>query len=648
MLQNKNSRLLVSDYLILNACFLFMHQLSGVHGPWRSYGKLWLMINVIWAAVSVWNKKNEHWRCQSLVGCMRFIGVNALYMLYATAVIAVFLGVTGFTRFHIIGTYLLYFLVLSLTVTIVFILKRKESDSLTVTYRPQTRPFARHWLELFFIDLFLLGLSYFVVHYFKYGTIIPVDNAKDVPLILSAVWLITSLFTDKFKKAQDRNVLYAASPFVKSYIIGSALMSVVVYALRLFRYSRTLVFGSLLLLLLFELAIVLLRIIQRDKDRREDIETIDDVKRFIKQHELPVDEEEEKVEEAAESVLRENYLKDQQELFQYLQSEIDVQKIDRSRVHVLDTHTLYNIQILENQSLRLFMNLHMLNDIRYLNQYFLQVHAKLKTGGFFILRKRRLENYRERLEGKYPHYIATGLYILHFLWHRAAPKLPLVGRIYFMITKGRNRVITRAELIGRLYFCGFKLIDFARIGDSHWFIAQKLKTPVVEANPTYGPFIKLPRVGYGGELIHIYKFRTMHPYAEFLQEYVYEINDLDETGKFNRDFRLTQWGKVLRKYWLDELPQLYNYIKGDLRLLGVRALSQHYFNLYPKDLQEMRIKYKPGLVPPYYADMPDSFEEIVESERRYLQQKSLAPFRTDVVYFSKAFYNIIFKKAHSK
>ena len=40
-------------------------------------------------------------------------------------------------------------------------------------------------------------------------------------------------------------------------------------------------------------------------------------------------------------------------------------------------------------------------------------------------------------------------------------------------------------------------------------------------NPTYGPFVKLKRVGREGQLIKVYKLRTMHPYAEYLQEYVY-------------------------------------------------------------------------------------------------------------------------------
>lgn len=646
MFRYKRPQLLILDLLILNACFFFMHSISHVHGLSFAYVKLWLVINGIWASVSILNKKFEGRTCQRWWACVRFIGVNALYMLYGTAVIAVFLGLTGFSRYHIIGTHVLYFIALSISVTVVFLLKQK--DALWMPQGEKRRPYSRHVVELFLIDLFLLIIAYSAVHFFKYHTLAPVEKSKEVLLILTSVWLATSLFTDKFKKGQDRNIYYAASPFVKSYFIGSALMSVVVFALRLFQYSRTLIFGSLLLLLIFELPLVLLRLLRKKENSEDDIETIEEVRRFIKQHELPVEDDDAAIAEPADDVLRTVYLKGKTALFNYISRLIDLSRIDRSRVHVMDTNTLYNIQTLENQSLRLFINLHVINDFRFLNQYLLQVHSKLRNGGYFIIRKRRLENYREALEAKYPRYAATLLYILHFLRHRVAPKIPFINKIYFMFSKGKKRVITRAELVGRLYFCGYKLIKFKHIGDSHWFVAQKLTTPIIEQNPSYGPFIRLKRVGYQGSPIYVYKFRTMHPYAEFLQEYVYKTNDLDETGKFYKDFRLTQWGKVLRKYWLDELPQLFNYIKGDLRLLGVRALSQHYFNLYPQDVQDMRIQHKPGLVPPYYADMPSTFEEIVESERRYLLQKKEAPFKTDVVYFGKAFYNIVFKKAHSQ
>jgi len=81
--------------------------------------------------------------------------------------------------------------------------------------------------------------------------------------------------------------------------------------------------------------------------------------------------------------------------------------------------------------------------------------------------------------------------------------------------------------------------------------------------------------------------------------------------------------------------------KRYLNLVGVRALSEHYFSLYPQDLQVKRINFKPGLIPPYYADLPESFDEIVNSEREYLTQKEIAPILTDLNYFIKAISNIL-------
>ena len=140
----------------------------------------------------------------------------------------------------------------------------------------------------------------------------------------------------------------------------------------------------------------------------------------------------------------------------------------------------------------------------------------------------------------------------------------------------------------------------------------------------------------------------MYPFSEFIQKDVFEENNLDASGKFLNDFRITSWGRILRKYFIDEIPQLYNWLRSDINLVGVRAISKHYYSLYPKDLKELRINFKPGLIPPYYADMPTTFEEIVESEVRYLQKKKEKPIVTNMIYFVKALINIIFSGARSK
>jgi hypothetical protein len=219
--------------------------------------------------------------------------------------------------------------------------------------------------------------------------------------------------------------------------------------------------------------------------------------------------------------------------------------------------------------------------------------------------------------------------------------------VYFALSRGRNQVISRAELFGRLSFCGFKITAWEKNGNTLYFLARKAKVPSVDENPSYGPLIRLKRVGYQGQIIFVNKLRTMHPYSEYIQDYLFDQKKLDASGKFSDDFRVTHWGKFFRRWWIDEFPQLVNFMRGDMNLVGVRALSKHYFNLYPKDLQNLRIQFKPGLIPPYYADMPKNFDEIVESERNYLIKKARHPFRTDFVYFFKAWYNIFVKHARS-
>jgi lipopolysaccharide/colanic/teichoic acid biosynthesis glycosyltransferase len=96
----------------------------------------------------------------------------------------------------------------------------------------------------------------------------------------------------------------------------------------------------------------------------------------------------------------------------------------------------------------------------------------------------------------------------------------------------------------------------------------------------------------------------MHVYAEFVQGYVFDKNNLEEGGKFKDDFRITTLGRIFRKTWLDEFPMFINVFKGEMKIFGVRPLSEHFYGLYNPELKEKRIKVKPGLIPPFYAQYP--------------------------------------------
>lgn len=93
---------------------------------------------------------------------------------------------------------------------------------------------------------------------------------------------------------------------------------------------------------------------------------------------------------------------------------------------------------------------------------------------------------------------------------------------------------------------------------------------------------KQKRPGLHGKPFYIYKFRTM-------------TNETDEHGNLlPNEQRITKLGKVLRKLSLDELPQLFNVLKGDISLVGPRPLLMEYLPLYNEE-QARRHEVKPGI-----------------------------------------------------
>jgi lipopolysaccharide/colanic/teichoic acid biosynthesis glycosyltransferase len=318
-----------------------------------------------------------------------------------------------------------------------------------------------------------------------------------------------------------------------------------------------------------------------------------------------------------------------------------------SHTKVLMTTTAFNIENIEESTANAIVNLRKINDIRFVNKFQEAVNEKLPHGGLYIGLVETQEQRRYRLLRKYLPGLAHIYFLFDFIFKRVFPKLPFFKKLYFFVTNGRNRVMSKAEALGRLASCGFRIIDVKEIQNHTYFVGRKDRQPCYDLNPSYGPLFAMNRIGKDGKIIKVYKFRTMYPYAEYLQEYIYEQNKLAAGGKFAEDFRITTWGKFMRRFWLDELPMIINLLKGDIKIVGVRPLSKHYFSLYTKELQEKRIYSKPGLLPPFYVDMPNTLDEIIDSELRYLTAYEKRPFLTDIRYFFSICSNIVFRKARS-
>jgi lipopolysaccharide/colanic/teichoic acid biosynthesis glycosyltransferase len=523
--------------------------------------------------------------------------------------------------------------------------------------------------SLFVLDIAIVLFAFLFAAKVRAGTkrIILAYYRSFIPFLI--IWVGSGVWGEKFSLKSVSNGMALVKKIFKCNIVSISLVLSLMFLFGHFHYSRYIVFSTILISFSLEL-FIFLTVYYAFRFHKENsayattslythskaLEESQGSKFFIdSRNVVPVISNEAyhlptSPEIDTNSILIplwEKYLQSCPQLFDFLNDFLDLTRFNRNGTLILDSETYYNIQNEIENSRQVFINLHMINDLRRFNLYLIRVNEMLVDGGVFVCNGQTITQRKNRFYEKYTPYLGSLLYFVDFVFRRVLPKLPVLQGWYFAITKGQNRALSETEMLGRFYFCGFELIHKREIDGLMHFILKKTKCPKTDPNPTYGPLIRLKRKGKDGKIIYINKFRTMHPYSEYLQDYVYQTNSLQEGGKFADDFRVTSWGAIFRKLWIDELPQFINFLRGELALVGVRALSEHYFSLYPTDMQELRLKVKPGLVPPFYADMPKSFEEIVESERRYIMQKLEKPFRTDWVYFWKSVWNILVKKARS-
>ena len=302
----------------------------------------------------------------------------------------------------------------------------------------------------------------------------------------------------------------------------------------------------------------------------------------------------------------------------------------------------------ESDPVSLLVSPNSINDVRRLNRFFLFCAKRITMGGYFVGRYMPHENVAKNLKDRYTGLFYWPIFILHFIWYRAFPKIPWLNTLYFSLTKGRNRVLSKVEIWGRLSYCGMRVIVESKGNGEIYIIAQRVAFPAQNKRPSYYPIVALEKVGLDGEVIHAHKIRTMFPFSEFLQKRIFEDNGLAPSGKFMNDFRLTEYGVFLRKYWLDELPQIFDWLRGDIKLVGIRATSRHYLSLYPKHFLDLYVQIKSGLIPPIFDESTDGFDQIVDVELTYLQCYCDQPFRTDIRYLIQTFTDIVFKGIRSR
>ena len=140
------------------------------------------------------------------------------------------------------------------------------------------------------------------------------------------------------------------------------------------------------------------------------------------------------------------------------------------------------------------------------------------------------------------------------------------------------------------------------------------------------PFFFQERAGLGGKRFRMMKFRTMRQGADFEKEQLAHLNQSGDARlfKIRDDPRTTQLGRFLRRWSLDELPQLFNVFIGEMSLIGPRPFFEADFGQY-EDHHFRRLDAKPGITGLWQVSGRSEvldFEDVVYLDRQYIEQWS--------------------------
>ena len=174
-------------------------------------------------------------------------------------------------------------------------------------------------------------------------------------------------------------------------------------------------------------------------------------------------------------------------------------------------------------------------------------------------------------------------------------------------------------------------------------IIAAVAIPLKQGSP--GPlFFKQIRIGKNGRPFYIYKLRSMYVDAEERKAELMTDNEMEgHMFKLEDDPRITKVGKFIRKYSIDELPQFFNVLKGDMSLIGTRPPTEDEFYNYERR-HRRRLSMRPGITGMWQVSgrsQITDFEEVVKLDCQYIDEWSLL---LDAKIFFKTIYVVLFHK----
>ena len=207
------------------------------------------------------------------------------------------------------------------------------------------------------------------------------------------------------------------------------------------------------------------------------------------------------------------------------------------------------------------------------------------------------------------------------------------------ITSTISPITTGQKLVKRTFDIIISLIGLVITG-----VLFIIFAPVIFIQSPGRVIFSQVRVGLNGRHFKIYKFRTMYPDAEEHKKELMGENEISgQMFKVSRDPRVIPIGRFLRRTSIDEFPQFFNVLKGDMSLVGTRPPTLDEFERY-KPHHMSRLAMKPGITGLWQisgrSDITD-FEQVVALDTQYITNYSLG---LDVEIFLKTFFAVFTEK----
>ncbi|MBN1561498.1 hypothetical protein JW998_14700, partial [candidate division KSB1 bacterium] len=508
MKSEKISVIIVPDFVLFVASF-FLAYYAVIQTPHflNYYKKLLLFEIAVWFFTFVFYHKNTLLSSDKYNRILEKIIKSNVFLILSVSLLVVFLQLPSFSYWYILLHALLY-----AVFEFVFILFFASARGAIKTNRRKKfrRPnFKRYSPQAVIVDFILLLLAFALTALWKFGPRASLFHGPTLMIfgIVTCLWFFSGLWSKKFRRFQSvthASIYHVLGIYMTSTVMLVSLASFLIVLIENFQFSRMLLLAPAFFLFLLELPAAMFRYYAFRLNRMDmDIITSEHVNQFL-QHNKAADHRESRQtldygtatgsEDAVAFIDELKNTSDKNFIYDFIRQFIDLKKIAKRNVRLYSDVP----GTAHAQPAALIVHETPLSSVKYFNRYLLELHTVLHDQGYLVCCVKSSAQEKKEVFLKYPGLFAFFFFFFDYSFHRILPKLPFFNSVYHVFFNGHLKYLTRTETLGRLAFCGFRIIAEQEDHGYFYFIVQKKTNFHQDRDPIYGPLIKLKRVGYGG------------------------------------------------------------------------------------------------------------------------------------------------------